>query len=88
MDELHVKLILDRFQAQDSLIKETATGIHRRMDIAGEQLEEVKTNTSALAARVEILEKPTSTGWKNVTVIGLITGLLEASKAAYGWFSK
>jgi hypothetical protein len=86
MDDLHVKLILDRFQAQDSLIKETATGIHRRLDLAGQQLEEVKTNTATLAARVEVLEKPTHSGWKNVTVIGLFTGLVELGKTAYGWF--
>ena len=74
MDEIHVKLILDRFQAQDSLIKTVETGIHRRLDTVDGRLKDLESAP----------KRPS--GWRNLTVGGILVGALEAGKAAYGWF--
>jgi hypothetical protein len=83
MEDTHLRLILDRFSAQDTLIKTVETGIHRRLDDFEDKL-------SGNTTRLEVLEKaPVKTAsWKNITIGGALLGVLEAGRAAYSWFHK
>lgn len=87
MEDQAVTLILDRFRAQDDLIKSTSTGIHRRFDdFSSEFREEV----SGIKNRVIVLEtkseprEPRSMGVKSLTVGSLVGILAAAAKWLWG----